>query len=616
MSDCAINQAGRVKSQTPLKSIVLALALACAGLPVQAAPKAGDGAQIVAQRLQEKKRVPETEVIRLRPGQLPEVSLSANILYRILVSEIAAQRGVYATAGNTMLELARDTGDYRLARRALEFSLAGGNLSAALDAARYWSRLAPNDPEASSTELALAAASGQTAGLGKTLRARIDAAADKPAAIAQALAVIGRMSDRRKALAVLDEALSDSARKIPASRMALADLAQAAGDAERAASEAREALALAPRSEEAAQRVLEYGLKDDPVRAIADAREFAQRNPDARRLRLVLATQLSDNGDHEGALSEIESMSRRAPEDFDLMFIRAQILYRAGRLPEARGALEQFVEVQAQRERDTAPGTTDAVAASADAYLLLSRIAEEQGDLDGAVQALGRIEDPSVRYSARLRQASLRAKQGNVDEALALIRSAQPQDEEEALQGTLAEAQLLRESNRVDEAIAYLAQADAKQPDTVEIKYDLAMLQERVGNVEEMERLLRQVIALDPEHAHAYNALGYTLADQGQRLPEALALVTRALELAPNDPFIMDSMGWVQYRLGDDEAAAGYLTRAYAVRDDVEIAVHLGEVLWKLNRRAEALKLFRDASARDADNALLKETVQRLGVQP
>ena len=602
----------RLKPHQLFPAFFITFAVAAAALPAQAAPS--QGPDRLAQRILQKKPSPETEIIRLRAGELPEVSLSADILYRILASEIGAQRGVYGTAANTMLDLARDTGDPRLARRALEFSLAGGNLTGALDAARYWSRLAPNDMEASSTELALAAAAGQTEGLAQALRTRIDAAPDKNAAIAQAMAVLGRMPDRGAALATLDQALSDPVRKLPAARMALADIAQAAGDNERAAREARAALAAAPRSEEAAQRALEYGLPVDADLAIADARSFAERNPGARRLRLLLATQLAERGDYDAALAEVQSMSRRSPEDFDLLFIRAQILYRAGQLDLARAALQQFVEVQAQREQANAPGATDAPAASADAYLLMSRIAQDQGDIESAVTVLDEIDDPTVRYSVRLRQAALRANQGRVDEALRLIDTAQPQDEEESLQGLLARAQILREAGRADEAIALLRQADQDSPDTVEIKYELAMLQESVDNVPEMERLLRQVIALDPGHAHSYNALGYTLADRNQRLPEALSLIEQALELMPDDPFILDSMGWVKFRLDQPQEAEPYLRRAYALRPEAEIAIHLAEVLWAQGRRDDAVALFRAARDMDADNKMLRDAVKRLGV--
>lgn len=153
-------------------------------------------------------------------------------------------------------------------------------------------------------------------------------------------------------------------------------------------------------------------------------------------------------------------------------------------------------------------------------------------------------------------------------------------------------------------------------PDTVEIKYELAMLYERNGQVDQLEKLLRQVIALDPEHAHAYNALGYTLADRNQRLPEALDLITQALELAPNDPFILDSMGWVKFRMGDLPAAAEYLKRAYKQRPEADIGAHLAEVLAAQGQRPQAEQLLRDAYRKDPKNRAVLDTMKRLGVQP
>ena len=567
------------------------------------------------QRAAPRAQRPEVQVIRLRPGELPYVDLTSDILFRVLASELAAQRGMYATAAGTMLGLAGDTSDPRLARRALEFYLAGGNLTGALDAARAWSRLAPADLEAGSTEMALAAANGQTDGLAQALRQRIDAAKDKPMAIAQALAVLGRVNDRYLALSLLDQALSPAVRKLPAAHLALADVAQAAGDSPRAVAEARAALSQDPKSEGAAQRLLEYGMKVDPRRAIADARAFIARHPGARKIRLMLAAQLAEQGDLDAALNELQAMSRRSPEDFDLLLMQGQLAYRAGRLDQARGYLLQYLDVQSQRERAIVPGASDASAAAADARVLLSRIAEDQGRLDEAIVELGRIDDPGVQYQARMRQATLRAKQGNLDAALAMVDQANAQDEEERILGVLTKAQILREAGRTAESVALLKEADQSMPDTVEFKYELAMLYERENRMEDVERLLRQVIKLDPEHAHAYNALGYSFADRNIRLPEALEFVSQALELAPDDPFILDSMGWVKFRMGDNAAAINYLKQAYARRPEAEIATHLAEVLWVQGQREEARALFQAAASQDPDNQNLRATLARLGVQ-
>jgi tetratricopeptide (TPR) repeat protein len=562
--------------------------------------------------LEIKPRMPEAEEIQLRAGQLPEVTLTSSIVFRILAAEISAQRSAFIPAGKTMLDLAKEVGDVRLARRALEFYLAGGNLAGALESSRVWLRLEPDDAEALSTEMTLSAASGQTSGLTTALRKKIDEARDKTAAIGQALAVLGRVPDKRAGLAILISVLQESqARDTLPAHIAISDLARAAGDAPRALSAAKAALNVAPRSEDAAMRVFEYGLAVDAQQAFRDGQGFAAAHPKARRLRLLLATQWAERREFDLAMAELVAMAKFDPEDVDLVFMQGQIAYRAKRLPEARNLLEQYVSRQSQRQL----GASDEGSGLVDAYQLLSRIAQDQGFFDDAVSLLDNIQEPSARHNARVRQAAIRAQQGRVDDALVLLDTSDPQSLEEEVLTASAGAQMLREAKRPLEAIKRLEAANERMPDTVEIKYELAMMYERDERLNDTERLLREVIALDPGHAHSYNALGYSLADRNQRLPEALKLITRALEIAPNDPFIMDSMGWIKFRLGDYVTAVQYLEKAYRVRPEADIAAHLGEALWMLGQRDAAIEIWKKAVAKEADNATLQETIKRLGVR-
>ena len=562
--------------------------------------------------LEIKPRMPEAEEIQLRAGQLPEVTLTSNIVFRILAAEISAQRSAFIPAGKTMLDLAKEVGDVRLARRALEFYLAGGNLAGALESSRLWLRFEPDDAEALSTEMTLSAASGQTSGLTTALRKKIDEARDKTAAIGQAMAILGRVPDKRAGLAILISVLQESqARDTLPAHIAISDLARAAGDAPRALSAAKAALNVAPRSEDAAMRVFEYGLAVDAQQAFRDAQGFAAAHPKARRLRLLLATQWAERREFDSAMAELVAMAKLDPEDIDLVLMQGQIAYRAKRLPEARNLLEQYVSRQSQRQS----GASDEGSGLVDAYQLLSRIAQDQGFFDDAVRLLDNIQEPSARHNARVRQAAIRAQQGRVDDALALLDTSDPQSLEEEVLTASAGAQMLREAKRPLEAIKRLEAANERMPDTVEIKYELAMMYERNERLNDTERLLREVIALDPGHAHSYNALGYSLADRNQRLPEALKLITRALEIAPNDPFIMDSMGWIKFRLGDYVTAVQYLEKAYRVRPEADIAAHLGEALWMLGQRDAAIEIWKKALAKEADNATLQETIKRLGVR-
>src|SRR5690606_3211533 len=217
---------------------------------------------------EEGKQVEQTELIRLRAGELPAVTLTSDILFRVLSAEIGATRGYYDMAGQTLLQLATETSDPRLAKRAFQFSMADRNMARALRAAREWALLSPKDPEAVASSLALAASSGETTGLAGALWERIDKAEDKEQAIAQASAIVGKMPDKELALEVLEKALHPSVLSLPVSHLALADAAWAASDPYRALEEADKALALAPDMEPAALRVLEYGMKVDPDQAI------------------------------------------------------------------------------------------------------------------------------------------------------------------------------------------------------------------------------------------------------------------------------------------------------------------------------------------------------------
>ena len=179
----------------------------------------------------------------------------------------------------------------------------------------------------------------------------------------------------------------------------------------------------------------------------------------------------------------------------------------------------------------------------------------------------------------------------------------------------LAEAQILRDAERPTEALALLEAALRENPEDTGLLYEAAMLAERIGRMDLLEARLRRVLELQPDHAHALNALGYSLADRGLRLDEAEALIARAHALMPQDPFILDSLGWVRFRRGDQVGALVHLERAYGMRKDAEIAAHLGEVLWTLGRRDEARRIFAEALAAHPDNRLLTDTGRRLGIQ-
>jgi tetratricopeptide (TPR) repeat protein len=212
---------------------------------------------------------------------------------------------------------------------------------------------------------------------------------------------------------------------------------------------------------------------------------------------------------------------------------------------------------------------------------------------------------------AQIRTAQVMSKQGNLDGARKYLQNVSAANNDQRAQLIIAEAQLLRDANQPKEAFAVVEVGLAELPNNPDLLYDHAMLAEKLERMDILESSLRKVIALRPDHAHAYNALGYSLADRNVRLDEAKGLIDQALKIAPDDYYIIDSLGWVLYRQGKTEEALKELQRAYAGRPDAEIAAHLGEVLWVLGRRAEAQKVWDEALVKTPSNDVLIKTVQK-----
>lgn len=248
--------------------------------------------------------------------------------------------------------------------------------------------------------------------------------------------------------------------------------------------------------------------------------------------------------------------------------------------------------------------------------LLLARAAEMRKDDAGAAQWLSRIDPKDADLQVLSLRAALLARQGKLAEARKLVHEAPATTPAEERFRLLTEVQLLLDGKKVEDARKLLAEANAAAPDDIDLIYQEAMVNERLNHLDEMERLLRKVLALQPNNSQALNALGYSLADRNLRLDEALGLVKQAHELAPADPFIVDSLGWVMFRMGQFGEATALLNQAYASRKDTEIAAHLGEALWAAGKRDEAAQVLRDAARRDAGNEVLKRTMARLKVAP
>lgn len=544
----------------------------------------------------------------LKPEALPNVVLSPEVMYKYLAAELAFQRGEAFSAYATMLALARSSRDPRLARRAVEFAAAGSLGAEALKAARVWRELAPQSEEASQALIGLLIANGRADEAKQSLAQQLAASTPEnlPAAIVAVQRQLGRMTDRKRGTALLRELLEPYRDSLEA-QLTLAQTAMVSGERALALTEARAALAKHPASEAAALTLAQ--IIEDKAESATVLADFLKMNPKAREVRLAYSRMLFEQNRVADARAEFETLLQQNPNDQTTLYALGLLSVQGGDLPSAEKYLSAYIATldgQPDRERD-----------ASQALLVLAQIAEERNDTASALKWLAMVDSANTTnyLAAAVKRAQLLAKGGKLEEGLTVLHALDIEGDDDRARLIVSEAQLLRDAGRLDDALKLIADALVTQKDNIDLLYEHAMLAEKANQLELMERQLRHIIQIAPDNQHAYNALGYSLADRNIRLQESYDLIRKASDLAPDDPYIMDSLGWVEFRLGRYEDAEKTLRRAFAIKADPEIAAHLGEVLWVLGREQEARQLWRDANAKDPKNLTLKGTLERLQVK-
>ncbi|USX27508.1 tetratricopeptide repeat protein [Oxalobacteraceae bacterium OTU3CINTB1] len=539
------------------------------------------------------------------PEVLPNNALTGDMLFRITKAELEFKQGQWQGAYITMLSLAQQTRDPRLARRAAEMALAAKQGQEALAAIRLWRELAPESDEATQYFLGFAVVNDDLSEAEAIFAQRLKAApaAQRGMAMLQMQQFMLRAKDKAAAFALQERVLAPYGDMLE-SHLILAQGAFAVNDTERARAEAQKAQAIKPDSELAVLTMAQVSGDIDAAGKVLT--DFLEKYPKAREVRAAYARILVDAKQLEPARQQFLALLKDQPDNIATLYALGVMAMQTNDLPEAEKYFTRFITVlddHPDDERD--PGKV---------LMILSQIAEQRGDVDGAIKWLEKIEgdDPKLYLAARMKMATLTARKGDVDGArkqLTTLTAADPADQAQIFQ---TDAQLLRDAGDTRAAYTVLENAIKRYPDNPDLLYDFALVAEKLGNVELMEKALRQVMIAAPDNQHAYNALGYSLAERNERLPEAYALVDQAMKMAPGDPFIMDSMGWVQFRMGNLDEAESLLRRAYALRADPEIAVHLGEVLFVKGDVTGAQKLWQEAKSKDPKNDALKNTLARL----
>ncbi|MEO7336067.1 MAG: tetratricopeptide repeat protein [Caldimonas sp.] len=573
--------------------------------------------------------------VQAQPTRGPEVEnsgLDAALFYQLLIGEIELRSGEAGTAYQVLLEAARRTPSEQVFRRATDVALQARAGDQALAAVVAWRAALPDSAEALRYQVQLLVALNRPTEslepLGTLLR--VTPAPQRPALITSLPRFFARAPDRKASAELLTRALQpylDEPGTRTAARTALGRSWLGALDTDKALELAQRANELDPQAEDPAVLALE--MLPGTAGAEAIVSKYLTAKPDDASIRMLYVRSLTGSQRFVDATEQLRQLTQRQPDLAPPWLTLGALQLEMHRPAEAIVALKNYVRLveggasvsigpadatpQApEGEEATAPASTSL--ALTQAWLLLAQAAEEQRDYAGAESWLARIDNPQRALEVQSRRASMLARQGKLAEARESIRRVPEQTQADRRAKLLAEAQLLRDQKSWDEAEKVLADANVQFPDDVDLLYEQAMMAEKSNRLDEMERLLRKVIELKPDHHHAYNALGYSLAERKVRLPEARTLIRKALDLSPGEPFITDSLGWVEYRLGNRDEAIRLLRGAYQSRPDPEIAAHLGEVLWANGQAEEARRVWREGRSRDATNDVLKETLARLRV--
>lgn len=539
-------------------------------------------------------------------------ALDAELFYEIFLGELSARTGDPGAGYSFMLEAARRSADGQLYKRAADIALQSRSGEYALAAAKAWKEALPQSREANRYVLQILIALNRIGETGDLLRQELAQAPPrtKAATLAALPQMYGRASEKVLAAKVVESALVDELAHPatgPVAWVSLGRLRLAAGDKAGALQAAQQAQALDDANEGAARLALELMEENTPEAETLVTKSLA-RQP-IPELRMAYARVLLGLQRYSDARRQLEYVTQEKPDAVDAWLVLATLQVQDNQFADAEIALERYIELltSSAEEQVRQRGRTQA-------YLLHAQIAEKKRDFSAAEAWLNRIDNADEVFGAQTRRASLLARQGKVAQARALLRNLPGTSSDELRMKLAAEVQLLRDSQLYREAYEVQTELVALAPDDAELVYDQAMLAEKAGQPDTMEQLLRQIIARNPQYHHAYNALGYSLADRGVRLEEAKQLILKALEFAPADPFITDSLGWVEFRLGNKNEARKHLEAAYKARPDVEIAAHLGEVLWSLGDKDAAIKVWKEGLKSNPGNETLKETLSRLGV--
>lgn len=522
---------------------------------------------------------------------------NAEFVYKYLLGEIAGQRGDLSLASQLFLDLAKKTRDPRLAERAAKTAAYGRQQRLALDAATLWAELDPSSLEAQQATSQMLISTGDIQSAVPHIKELLSKEESRATTFLYLNDLLRNQQDKKAVLTTIKEL----AQPYPASAEAHFSVAQAAWfaqDMDAAESAIKQASKLRPDWEVSAQMQGQILAKKSPEKAVDFYKAFLNKNPKANNLRMHYAKLLVRLKRYEEAKPEFIKLTELEKDNPDTNAVVGLLSLEANELDMAEQYLQQSLS----------NGFKD----PEKIYMYLGITTDRKKNKSKALEWYGKIPKSNQHYlEAQLATANIIAQTKSTDAAINMLGNLTELTAAQEVVVAQAQASLLVQDKRHQEAFELIKKTINTIPNTPQLIYDYAMAAERIGKLDLMENELRKVIQLQPDFSAAYNALGYSFADRNINLKEAKTLIETAHKLSPSDHYILDSLGWVEYRLGNYAVAAEHLRKAYSIQEDPEISAHLGEVLWKQGLQEEAKNIWGKALKAFPENSTLVSTSKK-----
>lgn len=530
---------------------------------------------------------------------LPNVALTDRLLYEFLLGDIALQRGKPELAAQAYLDIAKTTRDPRVAKRAAQLTFEAHQYDQSVEAFKLWQQLEPDSPLAKQMLISLLLTGGKLEEARPKVVELLAAEPENTGRIFMNLyGLLVRVQDKAAALDWL-VVVAHPYPKVAEAHWALAQAAAAANKFELALSEAHQANELRPDWDIALMLEAQLLQRSDAQKALSMLQTYVQKHDDNKEVRLFYARMLLEQKQYVTAREEFGNLLQQHPGSPELAFAIALISIQLGELERAENELRQAL---ASKDKNKDDDTL---------HYYLGQLGEAKKDEVAALQHYRQIKKGEYVYPARLRVAYLLNKSGKLDEARKALNLAVASSDGQRVQLVMIESQFLRDAKQYAESFKVVSRGLEKFPNHPELLYQSALIADNMKKSDKFEQLLRKLIQIEPDNAHAYNALGYSLLERNVRIPEAMELVSKAYKLAPDDAAITDSMGWGYYRLGQYEKSVELLSRAYQANPDPEIAAHLGEVMWVKGDQEGARKIWSESSKNNPKNEALQAVINK-----